>query len=153
MPTVNLFGPVDSILGGELGIGGEVLVIEAVILGLVVVNLITRHLAHRRHRSQAEAGADAVSRFPLHEGVNVALVLATLYYTTLSHHAGVVMTMFVLGLFITDLFEFESRKVEARRGIDVERPKGAIAASFLALLYIGYQSLFFLVAPFWNAVV
>ena len=142
MPTVNLFGPVDTVLGGELGIG-EVLVIEAVILGLVVVNLITRHLAHRRHRSQAEEGAEAVSRFPLHEGVNVALVLATLYYTTLAHHAGVVMTMFVLGLFITDLFEFEARKVEARREVPLDRPKGAIVASSFVLLYAAYQVFFF----------
>ena len=142
MPTVNLFGPVDTVLGGELGIG-EVLVIEAVILGLVVVNLITRHLAHRRHLSQAEDGAEAVTRSPLHEGVNVALVLATLYYTTLAQHAGVVMTMFVLGLFITDVFEFEARKVEARREIPLDRPKGAIVASSFVLLYAAYQVFFF----------
>jgi hypothetical protein len=43
--------------------------------------------------------------------------------------------------------------VEARRQIEVERPKGAIAASMLALLYIAYQTLFFVIAPVWNAVV
>ncbi|MEF8775935.1 MAG: hypothetical protein V5A43_05475 [Haloarculaceae archaeon] len=143
MPTVNLFGPVDRILGGELGIGEEVLLIEGLILGLVVLNLVTRHLAHRRHKRQADEGAAAVSRHPLHEVINVALVLATLYYTTLAHHAGVVMTMFVLGLFITDAFEFEARKVEARREIPLDRPNGAIVASSLVLLYAAYQVFFF----------
>jgi hypothetical protein len=34
-----------------------------------------------------------------------------------------------------------------------ERPKGAVAASVLALLYAGYQSLFVFIEPLWNAVV
>lgn len=153
MVTVNLFGPVDSILGGSLGVGGDVLVIEAVILGLILVNLVTRHLAHRRHKAQAAEGADAVSRHPLHEATNVVLVVATLYYTTLEHHAGVVMTMFVLGLFITDFFEFEARKVEARRDLPLERPKGALVASALVFLYAGYHTVFFLVRPIWSAIV
>lgn len=145
MVEVNLFGPVDSLLGAELGIGEEVLVIEAVILLLIVVNLGTRVVAFRRHKTQAEEGADAVRRHPVHEATNVALVLATLYYTTLNHHAGVVMSMLVLGLFLTDFFEFEARKVEARREIPLERPKGAIAASTVVLFYAAYQVLFFLI--------
>jgi hypothetical protein len=145
MVTVNLFGPVDNLLGGELGLGEGVLVIEAVLLGLVVVNLLTRNVAHRAHVDQATDGAEAVSRYLPHEVSNVLLVLATLYYTTLAHHAGVVMSMFVLGLFITDFFEFEARKVEARREIPLERPKGAIVASSLVLFYAAYQVLFFLV--------
>jgi len=31
-----------------------------------------------------------------------------------------------------------------------ERPKGAVAASLLALLYAGYQSLFVFIQPLWN---
>ena len=154
MPTVNLFGPVDSVLGAELGVGEEVLVVEAVILVLVVLNMVSRIVAFRRHRSQAEDdGAGAVTRFLPHEVVNVALVLATFYYTTLNQHAGVVMSMLVLGLFITDFFEFEARKVEARREIPLERPKGAIVASTIVLFYAAYQVLFFVIkGPFANVV-
>jgi hypothetical protein len=34
-----------------------------------------------------------------------------------------------------------------------ERPKSAVAASLLALLYAGFQSVFVFVQPVWNAVV
>jgi hypothetical protein len=116
--------------------------------------MVGRGIEYSQHVSQAaEGGADAIERNALRVGTSFLLVVASFYYMTVHHHGGMVFSILVLGLFITDLFEFESRKVEARRGIDIERPKGAIAASFLALLYIGYQSLFFLVAPFWNAVV
>ncbi len=143
MATVNLFGPVDNLLGGELGFGEGVLVIEGVLLALVVLNFVTRNMAHRAHVSQAEDGPEAVSRYLPHEVSNVALVLATLYYTTLEQHAGVVMSMFVLGLFITDFFEFEARTVEARREIPLERPKGAIFASAFVFLYAAYKVFFF----------
>jgi hypothetical protein len=64
-----------------------------------------------------------------------------------------VFSILFLGVFITDLFEFESRQVEVRNDRPLDAPKGAIAASVLALLYILYQTLFFVVAPVWNAVV
>ncbi len=48
---------------------------------------------------------------------------------TLHHHGGMVLSVLVLGAVITDFFEFESRKVEARRDIPLERPKGAIVAA------------------------
>ena len=75
------------------------------------------------------------------------------YYLTVERHAGMIASLLVVGLFLTDFFEFESRKVEARQGWDVERPWGAIGASAVALLYIAYQALFFLVRPYWSAVV
>jgi hypothetical protein len=64
-----------------------------------------------------------------------------------------VMSVIAVGLFLTDFFEFESRQVEARNDMTFERPKGAVAASLLALLYAGYQSLFVFVQPLWRLVV
>ncbi|WP_136686846.1 DUF7313 family protein [Halorhabdus amylolytica] len=145
MPPVSLFGPLDAVLGDS---------IEYVLLILVLVNLLTRVLAHRRHvKAAEEGGAEAMSRFLPHAASNALLVLAAFYYLTLHHHAGMVTSVLVLGLFITDFFEFEARKVEARRDVPIERPKGAIAASLLTLAYVAYQSLFFLIAPAWGAVV
>jgi len=144
MVSVELFPGLDAALGG---------VIEYVILVLVVVNFGTRLYAHRKHTAQAEDGAEAISRVIPHEVMNVLLVVASLYYMTVHHHGGMVMSTLVLGLFITDFFEFEARKVEARRGIELERPKGSLGAAALVLLYASYQTLFFLVEPIWSAVV
>lgn len=143
-PLVKLFGPVDAVLGPYIGY---------VLLVLLLANIAGRAIEYERIVEQAEEGADAVSRHPLRVGTNVLLVVGSFYYLTLHHHGGMVFSILVLGLFLTDLFEFEARKVEARRGIDIERPKGAIAASVLALLYISYQTLFFLVKPYWSAIV
>jgi hypothetical protein len=144
-PSVTFFGPLDSLLAARM---------EYVLLALVVVNMATRIIAHRRHVSQAaDGGADAITRFPLHAASNVVLVLASFYYLTLHHHAGIVVSTLVLGLFLTDFFEFEARKVEARRDISLERPKGAIAASMLTLVYVAYLSLFFVIEPIWSSVI
>ena len=151
-PSVTLFGPLDTIFGST-GPGG-VLVIEYLIIVLVVANLVTRQLAHRRHVSQYKSdGADAITRMPLHTGTNVQLIVASFFYMTLAHHGGMVMSVLVLGAVITDFFEFESRKVEARRGLDLERPKGSIVASGLVFLYAAYQSLFWVIAAPWDAVI
>ncbi|MFB6201177.1 MAG: hypothetical protein ABEI98_04120 [Halorhabdus sp.] len=145
MPPVSLFGPLDAVVGDN---------IEYVLLVLVLANVLTRMLAHRKHVQVAEeAGAEAMSRFVPHVVSNVLLVLASFYYLTLHHHAGMVTSVLVLGLFITDFFEFEARKVEARREIPIERPNGALVASILVFAYVGYQSVFFLIAPIWGAVV
>jgi hypothetical protein len=144
-PSVTLFGPLDTVLGGQM---------EFVLLALAVVNIGTRMVQHRSNVRQAEDdGPEALSRHPLHVASNVVLVLAAFYYTTLHQHAGIVVSALVVGLFITDFFEFESRKVEARQGWNLERPKGAMAASLLALLYVGYLAVFYLVEPIWSAVV
>ena len=144
MPQVDIFGPVDAILGVELGIA-EVLVIEALLLGLVILNFVTRRLAHGRHVKQArDEGAEAVSRFLPHEILNVLVLLASFYYMTVEYHGGIITSALVVGLVITDFFEFEARKVEARRDVALDRPKGSVAASLLVLAYVGYQTLFFL---------
>lgn len=139
-----LFGPLDALLAP---------VIEFVLLVLVVANMGTRLLAHRSHVQQAEAGAESLSRFWLHEASNIVLVLGSFYYLSLHHHAGMVLSVIVLTTVVADFFEFEGRRVELRQGWDLDRPKGALIASMIALAYAAYQSLFFLVKPFWELVV
>jgi hypothetical protein len=143
-PSVTLFGPVDTYLAPY---------IAYVMLALIVLNIVARGLEYNRIVEQAKDGADAVGRHPLAVATNVLLVVGAFYYLTVERHAGMIVTLLVVGLFLTDFFEFESRRVEARQGWDIERPKGAIGASLIALLYIAYQALFYLVAPYWNTVV
>lgn len=130
-------------------------VIPYVVMGLVLVNLLTRFLAHRTHVEQAKAGDDdeELSRYLPHEATNVLLLVVSLAFMIVEPHGGMVMSVLVLGLFLTDFFEYESRRVEARNGLEVEQPKGALVAAGLVLLYAGFQSLFFLVQPIWNAIV
>ena len=130
-------------------------VIPYVVMGLVVANLVTRFLAHRSHVRQANAGDgdEAMSRYLPHEVTNVALLLSSLAFMVVAPHGGMVMSALVLGLFLTDFFEYEARCVEARNDMTVEQPKGSLVASALVFLYAGFQSLFFLVQPVWNAVV
>ncbi|WP_302080921.1 DUF7313 family protein [Salinibaculum rarum] len=144
MTRVNFFGPVDSIFGAELGIA-DVLVIEALLLALVVLNFVTRKIAHDRHVAQADEGAEAITRFIPHEALNVVLLVGAFYYMTVSYHGGFVLSSLVIGLVLTDFFEFEARKAEARRGVSLGRPKGALAAAAVVLAYAAYQTLFFLI--------
>ena len=145
MQPLSLLGPLDAL--GPF--------VEYIVLVLVLVNLGTRWLAHRRYVTQADEadGAKNVDRSLLHETTNMALVLGAFYMATVHYHAGVVMSTLVVGLVLTDFFEFEARQVEARNDMTFERPKGAVAASLLALLYAGYQSLFVFIEPVWNAIV
>ena len=139
-----LFGPLDALLAPY---------IEFVVLGLVVVNLATRLAAHREHVRQAASEAETLSRHRLHEVSNGVLLVASFYYTTLHVHAGVVLTVLVLGTVVADFFEFEGRQLEYRQGWSLDRPKGAIAGSVLVLAYAAFQSLFFLVQPLWDKIV
>lgn len=140
-----LFGPVDTAL---------MPIIEFLVLALVVVNLVTRYLAHRSHVQAAQReGADGIEHSPIHSATNVLLILSCFYYTTVSFNAGVLLSVLVLGMFLADFFEVEARKVEARTDKTIELPKAAIGASVLVLLYASYVALFFLVEPFWRAVV
>jgi hypothetical protein len=139
-----LFGPLDSLLAP---------VIEWVILVLVLANLLTRGIAHRTHVSQARDGADAISRYLPHQVVTVLLLVVSFYYATVDYNGGIVLSTLVLGMVITDFFEFESRRVEARTDKDIERPKGSVVASLLVVMYAGYQTLFFVIEPLWRAVI
>ncbi|WP_135533288.1 DUF7313 family protein [Halostella pelagica] len=144
MDPSSMFGPIDALTKIQ---------VEFLILGLVIVNMVTRILAHRTHVSQARDGADAITRYVPHELANVLLVLGAFYYLTIEHHGGMILSMLVLGTFLTDFFEFEARKVEARREKPLDKPKAAVVGSLFVLSYIAYQSLFYLVEPLWNGVV
>jgi hypothetical protein len=130
-------------------------VLKYVILGLVLVNIVTRLLAHRSHVKQVRDDDDeTLSRYFPHTASTLLLVFASFALLLLEPHAGTVLSVLVLGLFLADVFEFESRQVEARsKSLDLERPKAALGASVLVLMYAAYQSLFFLVADYWNLVV
>jgi len=127
--------------------------IAHVVLALVVVNMLTRIRAHSVHASQVEEGAEELSRYLPHSLSTIALVLVSFAFLIVEPHGGMVMSVIAVGLLLTDFFEFESRQVEARNDMTFERPKGAVAASLLALLYAGYQSLFVFIQPVWNAIV
>lgn len=124
------------------------------LLLLVLANMGTRYAAHQRYVSQAEEGGEeAIERHPLHVVSSFLLVLFAFAFTVIEPHGGIVASVLVLGTLLADFFEFESRLVEARNGMEVERPKSALVGSMLVLAYVAYQSLFFVVAPVWNAVV
>jgi ABC-type xylose transport system permease subunit len=139
----SLLGPVDALRP----------YVEYVVLALVLLNMVTRLIAHRTHRRQAQRGAEAVTRHPAHVLSGILLVLGAFYYTTVHHHAGMVLAMLALGVIITDFFEFEARKVEARSERTLERPKAALAASVLVLGYALFQSLFFIVEPIFSSII
>jgi hypothetical protein len=127
--------------------------IAHVVLALVVANMLTRIRAHSVHQRMVDDGADELSRYLPHSLTMIALVIASFVFLVIEPHGGMVMSVLAIGLLLTDFFEFESRQVEARNDMTFERPKGAVAASVLALLYAGYQSLFVFIEPLWNAVV
>lgn len=144
-PFASLFGPVDALLAPY---------IEYVILVLVLVNIGARALEYRSIKKEVrEGGVEAVSRSAARVATDILLIVSAFYFTTVEYHAGMVLSMLVVGLVLTDLFEFESRLVEARRDLEIERPKAAIAASVLLLAYSAYTSLFFLIEGIWNSVI
>ena len=148
---VSLFGPIDAILARSVG---PAPVIAYLLLGLLLANMLGRGLEHRQHQSQAESGDwKEITRHPLRVATSFLLVVGSFYYLTIAPHGGMVFSVLVLGVFITDLFEFESRQVEVRNERPLDAPKGAIAASLLTLLYAGYLSLFQFVEPVWTAIV
>ena len=145
MEPLQLLGPLDA-LGPY---------VEYLILALVLVNMATRARAHHLHTRQAEESddAEALARSTLHEGTNALLILTSFYFLTYEAHAGMVMSVLVVGMVVSDFFEFEARKVEARKDEPLDRPNGALFASAIVLLYAAYQALFFLIKPLWSAIV
>ncbi|WP_266076843.1 DUF7313 family protein [Haladaptatus caseinilyticus] len=144
MQALSLLGPLDVLEP----------IARYVVLGLVLVNMGTRMLAFRNYKKQArDDDRETLSRWVPHEISNVLLVLASFYLLTLHHHAGIVLSTLVLGLFLTDFFEVEARSVEMRRGVPLDKPKAALTASFVVFLYAAYLSVFFLIKPFWSAII
>ena len=144
MDPTSIFGPLDLLYPHA----------AYVLFALVLLNAVTRLVAHRRHVGQyEEGGAEAVARFTPHTVSNVLLFLAAVYYTTVAFEAGTIVVVLVVGVIITDFFEFEARKVEARTDEPIELPKGAITASLLVVSYALFQAFWFLVEGYWKAVV
>jgi hypothetical protein len=149
MNPLSLFGPVDAVLGS-----GEPPLIVYVLVVLAVLNLATRAISHRANVSQAdEGGADAIKQHPAHIATTILLILGSFYLGTVELHSGMVLSVLVVGMFITDFFELEARRVEVRNDREISQPKAAVAASVLVVLYAAYISVFFVIAPLWNAVV
>lgn len=147
MQPLQFLVPVDALAAFE-GL------LKYVILGLVLVNMVTRIVAHQKQKQQATSGDhEEVSRWLPHSVTTLLLVLASFAFLIVEPHGGMVMSVLVLGMFIADFFEFESRKVEVRNDMEFERPKAAITASLVVLMYAAYQSLFFLVADYWELIV
>jgi uncharacterized membrane protein len=152
MVEVTLFGPIDQVLGYPVP-PAENPVIVYVLLVLGLVNLVTRWRAHAQHVRQAANEDEAITRHRGHVAANVLLLVGSFYYMTLHAHGGMVLSVLVLTVVLTDVFEFESRKVEARQELELERPNAGMAAAALVVAYAAFNSIFFVVAPVWNAIV
>ncbi|MCH2453646.1 MAG: hypothetical protein MK159_03415 [Halobacteriales archaeon] len=124
-----ILGPIDVIFSP---------IIEPILLIGAIINLVTRHLAHRSHIRQNEEEKGSLKRFVFHEISNGILIIFSLYYMTLHHHGGMVLSLMVLAMVLADIFEFESRLVESRGGMEIELPKGAMVGSALVVVYILY---------------
>jgi len=124
-----ILGPIDAIFFP---------IIEPILLIGAVVNLVTRFLAHRSHIKQNEEEKGSLQRFVIHEISNGILIIFSLYYMTLHHHGGMILSLMVLAMVLADIFEFEARLVESRGGMEIELPKGSIVGSALVLTYVLY---------------
>src|SRR6056297_1862432 len=126
MDPATMFGPLDAILTTEV-LG--VILVKYLLVVLVLANMATRILAYQRNVNEAkDDDVETASRHPIHAATTVVLILTTFYYTTYEPHGGVVLTMLVLGMFVTDFFEFETRSVDMRKDQAVRRPNGALFA-------------------------
>jgi hypothetical protein len=124
-------------------------IIPLAILTLAVANMGTRLLSHRKHKQQAvDNDADSLDRYTPHVFTTTGLVILGMLFTLYKPIGGMILMIPVIGLFITDFFEFESREVEARNDMEFERPKAALGVSVLLLIYAAYFGLQFLYAPY-----
>ena len=137
MDPATMFGPLDAILTTEV-LG--VILVKYLLVGLVLANMATRILAYQRNVNEADDDdVETASRHPLHTATTIVLILTTFYYATYAPHGGVVLTKLVLGMFLTDFFEFETRSVDLRNDGQVRRPNGALTASLFVLAYATFQ--------------
>ena len=145
MEPLQFLVPVEGLLAVEE-------IIPYVALVFVLANMVTRLLGHRSHVRQAESEG-AISRYVPHVTSSIGLVLVSFAYMLVAPHGGMVLSVLVIGTVLADFFEFESRQVEVRNDMTIERPKSALTGSLLVLLYAGYQSIFFIIQPIWSAIV
>ncbi|GAB7094979.1 hypothetical protein JCM30237_21320 [Halolamina litorea] len=123
------------------------------ILAFIVLSLVTRHFEYSSHERAVDDGAESLSRSVPHVVVSALAVAASFLYMIVHPHSGMVISVLVTGTVLTDFFEFESRLVEARNDLELERPKAAIAAGLLSLGYAAYISLFWIVREQWVSIV
>jgi hypothetical protein len=124
-------------------------IIPLAILTLAIANMGTRLLSHRHHKQQAVDGdADSLDRYTPHVFTTTGIVILALLFTLYKPISGMILMIPVIGLFITDFFEFESREVEARNDMEFEQPKAALGVSVLLLIYAAYYGLPFLYEPY-----
>jgi len=135
---------------GWLAVVGPIL--PFAILTMAVVNVVTRLLAHRQHVRQAREG-DAVERYTPHDVTTIGLVLLCFLFAVHRPVGGALLSTIAITVFLADFFEFEARNVEARNDLSIERPKGAMAASAILLLFAAYYGLFFIVDPIADALI
>lgn len=124
-------------------------VLPLAILVLALANVGTRLLAHREHRDQAE-DADELDRYAPHTFTTVGLVFLSFLLIFHRPTGGTLLSLVAVTLLVADFFEFEARNVEARNDMVIERPKSAMAASVLVLIYAVYYSLVTLNLTFWQ---
>ncbi len=125
-------------------------ILPMVIFVLVLANMATRLLGHRVHKQQAEAGDtdESLDRYLPHVFTTMALVFLTFLFIVYRPVSGMILAIPVVGLLVTDFFEFESRLVEARNEMPIERPKAGLAVSVLVLVYAAYYAFRFLYGPY-----
>jgi hypothetical protein len=123
-------------------------VLPIAILVLAVANVVTRLLSHRHHEQLAAEGNDELERYGPHVFTNTGLVILGLLFTLYRPISGMIFMIPVIGLFVTDFFEYESREVEVRNDMELERPKAGIAISVLVIIYAAYYGLQFLYQPY-----
>ncbi len=127
-------------------------VLPFAILVMAIANLATRHVAHRRHVEQGRT-EDSVEPYGPHAFTNVGLLLLSALFAVHAPTGGTILVVVVVTTLIADLFELESRNVEARNDMPIEAPKSAIVSSVFVLLYAAYYALFFVVADVWSGTV
>jgi len=125
-------------------------ILPLAILVLVIANMSTRLLANRVHKQQADEGTkdEALSRYGPHTFTTMGLVIMSLLFIIYRPTSGMILAVPVVGLLLTDFFEFESRMVEARNDMPIERPKAGLAISVIVLVYAAYYGLQFLYGPY-----
>ena len=129
-------------------------VLPFVVLGFVVLNILTRLLQHRKHAAQADDSDDAVQRWLPHTLTTLGMVFASFLFMIVAPHGGMVMSALALSVFVSDFFEYEARRVEARsKSKELGRPTTAIGSAVFALLYASYQGFFYLIEPLWNSII
>ncbi|UIP00676.1 hypothetical protein Hbl1158_04775 [Halobaculum sp. CBA1158] len=130
-------------------------VLPYVILVVVLANIGTRLLAQWNFERAAEEGDgdEALSRYLPHEATNFLMMALAFAFMIVEPHGGMVLSVLVVGTVVADFFEYESRRVEARNDMALDKPKGAIVASGLVVVYAGYQAFFFLIEPLWGQIV